>query len=118
VTREIKLRYLLIGLCLGFFLFALLYPVSADRNSDLEVRALELDVARNTEKIAEIRQDIQAIKAWINASDKQKVMDAEEYGGVKTTVVSHERLVWLGVAQAFALTLLLVELAMRRLKRN
>jgi hypothetical protein len=110
-----QLAFFLLGLLLGILIAA----AAADRQSnDIDIKMMQVDIAHLQEKISDIAKRQDAVLAWINASDKQKVMDAEEYGGVKATVAAHERIVWVIVGQGVALIFLLVEFAIRMRKKT
>jgi hypothetical protein len=102
--------YFLLGVLWGALIVAAAKP---DHSNDAEIKSIQLDVARNSEKIAEIRSDIQAVKDWIAASDRQKVLDAEIEGQAHAKIDAHEKFVWLAMANLVGFIFLLVEFAIR-----
>jgi hypothetical protein len=113
-TLRPQLAFFLMGLLLGVLIAA----SAADRSSnDLDIKMLQVDVAHLQEQIKEIAKRQDAVLGWIAASDKEKIIDAEEWGGVKVTVQAHEKIVWVIVGQSVALLFLLIEFVIRVRKK-
>lgn len=77
----------------GFLFGALLCSLptsSASRSDDLDIKVLQIDVAHLQEKLELLEKQHDTILAWVNATDRQRVQDAEEQGSIKTTVAAHE----------------------------
>ena len=95
MNREIKLRYLVAGFCLGFVLCAFLYPlgVPADKGTDLDVKSLQIDVAHLQEQQKELDRRMQACLDWILAHDREAIND-DLKGGQRVLTTEHENLQW------------------------
>jgi hypothetical protein len=110
-----RLAFFLVGLLLGLLIAA----TAADRsNYDLDIKSMQVDIAHLQEQLKEVAKRQDAVLAWINATDKQRVLDAEEYGGVKTTVAAHEKIVWIVVGEGVTLLFLLGEFVIRLRRRR
>jgi len=86
----VKLVY---GIVLGCLLCAAIVLAIPDHSGDLELKSVELDVARQGDKLDNLgkqledqRRDLEGVHAWILASDQQAIKDG--------TAVKVENLTW------------------------
>jgi hypothetical protein len=108
------------GFALGFLLGCFVCVSTstyADKGSDLELRNVELDVNRNTEKIAQLQREVGSIFEWIAASDRQKIKDAEIEGEAHAKIEAHEKVIWLVLANLMGMLFLIGEFVVRK-RRN
>jgi hypothetical protein len=103
-------------IALGFLLGFICTSTTTYADRSLELQTLELDVARNSEKIRQLQMDCQAIHDWIAASDRQAVRNAEEEGGYHAKTEAHEKGLWLVIGQGLVLLVLAIETIVRRSK--
>jgi hypothetical protein len=110
--------HLVFALVAGFFLGAVVVSIATpDRSNDAEIRSIELDVNRNSEKILQLQREVGSIFEWISASDRQKIKDAEIEGEAHSKIEFHEKLAWLVLGQGIVVMGLVLEWIVRR-KRN
>jgi hypothetical protein len=110
LTLRRQLVFFLLGALLGALIVSAAKP---DKSAELQL--LELDVARNGEKIAELKMECQAVKDWIAATDRQKVQDAEMEGRAHAKIDASERVNWLVAAAVLGL---LGELVLRKARKT
>jgi hypothetical protein len=87
LTLRRQLVFFLLGLLLGALIISAAKP---DHATELDIKLLQVDVAHLEEKVAEVTKRQDAVLAWINATDKQRVLDAELEGGYHARVEAHD----------------------------
>jgi len=116
---EPKLVRLVIVFCLGFILGMMLCSIAIPSGgTEQQIEELKVAVGHNTEEIAQLREDVRAIKDWVLATDKQSVADGEERGELKTTVAAHDKLIWLVGADTIGFLFLLLKAFLWRGRRT
>jgi hypothetical protein len=111
LTLRRQLVFFLLGALLGALIVSAAKP---DRTNDLDIKLLQVDIAHLEEKVAAIAKRQDDVLAWINASDKQKVQDAELEGRAHAKIDASERINWLIAATVLALV---AELVVRKVKK-